>query len=319
MKITARARVIIDNDFSGDPDGLVQLAHHLLSPSVEIPLIIGSHLAPGDPFDPSSRTANNAVAAAERVIDLLGLTGHTVVAGSNEAMIDPVTPRRSAATDALIAEALRTDTTLPLYVACGAGLTEIASACLLEPSIVGRFTVVWIGGPEYDLPGVHTPPGSTGSEYNLAIDIPAARMLFASRVLLWQVPRPAYRQTLFSWAELDTQVLPAGPVGRHLVDALSAVATMAGRHGVNLGETYILGDSPLVLLTALQSAFEADPSSSEYVWVAAPGIRSDGSYDPIPVTDAREIRVYTRLDTRLLFGDLVAKLTLHAATAGENS
>lgn len=29
-----RMRVIIDNDFSGDPDGLFQLAHHLLSPSV---------------------------------------------------------------------------------------------------------------------------------------------------------------------------------------------------------------------------------------------------------------------------------------------
>lgn len=33
-----RARVIIDNDFSGDPDDLYQLVHHLLSPSVEIVL-----------------------------------------------------------------------------------------------------------------------------------------------------------------------------------------------------------------------------------------------------------------------------------------
>jgi hypothetical protein len=31
-----RQRIIIDNDFGGDPDGLFQLAHHLASPSVEI-------------------------------------------------------------------------------------------------------------------------------------------------------------------------------------------------------------------------------------------------------------------------------------------
>ncbi len=40
------ARVIVDNDFAGDPDGLFQLAHHLLCRSVEIPLIVGSHLPP---------------------------------------------------------------------------------------------------------------------------------------------------------------------------------------------------------------------------------------------------------------------------------
>ena len=53
-----RIRVIIDNDFSGDPDGLVQLAHHLLSPSVDIRAVTGLHLRPGDPFDPSDVTAD---------------------------------------------------------------------------------------------------------------------------------------------------------------------------------------------------------------------------------------------------------------------
>ena len=42
--VKPRMRVIIDNDLGGDPDGLFQLAHHLLSPSVEIRGIIASHL-----------------------------------------------------------------------------------------------------------------------------------------------------------------------------------------------------------------------------------------------------------------------------------
>jgi hypothetical protein len=41
-------RVIVDNDFSGDPDGLFQMAHLLLSPSVDIRGIIGSHLSVKD-------------------------------------------------------------------------------------------------------------------------------------------------------------------------------------------------------------------------------------------------------------------------------
>jgi hypothetical protein len=51
--VTPRMRVIVDNDFSGDPDGLFQLTHILLSPSVEIRAIIGSHLKAGDGFDNS--------------------------------------------------------------------------------------------------------------------------------------------------------------------------------------------------------------------------------------------------------------------------
>lgn len=37
-------RVIIDNDLGGDPDGLFELTHHLLSPSVEIRDIVASHM-----------------------------------------------------------------------------------------------------------------------------------------------------------------------------------------------------------------------------------------------------------------------------------
>lgn len=311
--VQPRARIIIDNDFSGDPDGLVQLVHHVLSPSVEIRAIIGSHLKPGDGFDPSERTADNAAAAARTVLDLLGRTGTIpVLAGSNVGMANPLSPIRSAATDAIIAEAMRTDTDLPLFVACGAGLTEIASAYLLEPRIASRLTLVWIGGPEHAGLAV-PPPGSHGPEYNLAIDIPAARVIFDSFMPIWQVPRDTYRQTLFTWAELLTDVRPHGAVGAHLYDALAHVADMVSKHGMNIGETYIMGDSPLVLLTALQSSFEADPSSSEYVTRTVPRICADGSYDIIPRQGPRPMRVYTRLDLRLLFADFTAKLAAHAA------
>lgn len=311
--VPARARVIIDNDFSGDPDGLLQLAHHLLSPSVDIRAVIGSHLRPGDPFDPSEVTADNAAREALDVVTRLGLDGHIpVLAGSNVGLADRATPIRSAATDAIIAEAMRDDTDLPLYLAFGAGLTELASAWLLEPRIADRLTLVWIGGPEHRGLAV-APPGSVGPEYNLNIDLIAGQVVFGdSGIPIWQIPRNAYRQTLLSTAELITRIGQAGSLGEHLERAITRVSTMAGRHGILLGETYICGDSPLVLLTALQSAFEADPSSSDYVVRPTPSFDDEGGY--IEAAGVRDMRVYTRLDVRLMFDDLFAKLDLFAAT-----
>jgi inosine-uridine nucleoside N-ribohydrolase len=303
--------VIVDNDFSGDPDGLIQLAHHLLSPSVDIRVVIGSHLRKGDPFDPSGRTADNAAAAAQRVVDLAGHSDRVpVVAGSNVALVDRFTPIRSAATDAIIAEAMRDDTDLPLYLACGAGLTEVASAVLLEPRIAERLTLVWIGGPEHK--GLaEPPPGSEGAEYNLAIDLTAAQVVFGdSAIPIWQVPRDAYRQTLMSTAELISRVRGMGALGDHLEQAITRVSTMVEAHGIHIGETYIMGDSPLVLLTALQSSFEPDPSSSTFVLRPTPAIDDAGRYVDTPT--ARPVRIYTRLDVRLMFEDFYIKLAMQA-------
>ena len=66
--VAPRMRVIVANDFSGDPDGLFQLVHLLLSPSVEIRAIIGSHLRVGDGFDRSITQADNAAKKAREVL-----------------------------------------------------------------------------------------------------------------------------------------------------------------------------------------------------------------------------------------------------------
>jgi purine nucleosidase len=306
-----RYRVIIDNDFSGDPDDLFQLAHHVLSPSVEIPFVIGSHLAPGDFFDPSDRQAENAADIARELLGLLG-SSIPVLAGSNAGLADPREARPSAASDAIVREAMRDDTDLPLFLALGAGLTELASALLTEPRIADRLTAVWIGGPEHE--GIGLPfPLEGRVEYNLAIDIPAAQTVFNDfDVPIWQVPRNTYRQALVSTTELDMRVRPHGPLGRRLADSIATLTATAEEHGLLMGETYALGDQPLVLLTALHSSFEADPSSSDYVTVRTPRMTEAGWYEARP--DGRPLRVYSRLDTRLMFEDMYLKLERFAAT-----
>ena len=302
-------RIVVDNDFSGDPDGLLQRAHHLLSPSVDIRAVIGSAVRADDVHDPSGHSADNARELVLELLELTGRTGIPVPRAPNGPLVDRATPRRSEAAETIVAEALREDDR-PLYVALGASLTQLASAYLLEPRIAERLTAVWIGGPEY--PGTAPPPGPLAVEYNLDIDLAAAQVVFNdSPIPLWQVPRDAYRQTLVSWAELQTRVRPMGELGAYLFRHLQATHDREAERGRDLGEAYVAGDSPLVLLTALQAAFEPDPSSSVYATVPAPEIGDDGFYVPRP--DGRPIRVYTRIDSRLMLEDLYAKLALHAA------
>lgn len=304
-----RVRVISDNDYAGDPDGLFQLAHHALSPSVDLRAVISSHLAPGDPFDDSGRSAANGVAAASRVLDLLGVTA-PVHAGVEAALASGGVPQPSPSSQVIIDEALRTDTGLPLFVTLGGGLTELATALLREPAIAPRLTAVWIGGPEHAELGAAPPPNPQPVEYNLKIDQRAGQVVFDSAVPLWQVPRNGYREALVSMAELVVRVRSKGPIGRHLYESLDAVHGLASTAGHNLGETYILGDNPLVLLTALQSSFEMDPSSSGSAVVPRPRIDDSGQYRDNPA--GAPMRVYSGLDLRLMFEDLFAKLDLAA-------
>lgn len=311
--VKPRMRVIIDNDFGGDPDGLFQLVHHILSPSVEIRAIIGSHLKPGDGFDPSKETATNAKKKIEEVLSIMN-TGKSfpVYQGTNNQLENDSTPQQSEAANAIIKEAMREDTKLPLYIVCGAGLTDLASAYLTEPKIANRLTLIWIGGPEYaEL--APPPPHYTSLEYNLGIDLKAGQVIFnKSSIPIWQIPRNVYRQVMMPYSSLLVKVKTQGKIGEYLTNSLERVMKMAVKYNFNIGEVYITGDSPLVLLTALQSSFEPDPSSSFYVLRPSPLINNQGLYEVNQ--SGRNIRVYTQLDVHLLLDDFYSKLALFNQT-----
>ena len=222
--------------------------------------------------------------------------------------MNTTTPDGSDGAQASSTRPTRTDTTDPLYVLLGGGLTDLASAYLEQPAIAQRLTAIWIGGPEY--PGLAVPPpDASGVEYNTNIDIKAARVVFDSPIPLWQVPRDADRQALAASPRCRRAWPPPARSGQTLYSSMDGVRTLAASVGLNIGETYIVGATPpLVLLSALQSSFQADPSSSAYATVRAPKVTADGQFRTSP--KGREIRVYTRLDTRLMMEDLYAKLSL---------
>ncbi|WP_228853005.1 nucleoside hydrolase [Aegicerativicinus sediminis] len=300
-----RVRVIIDNDFGGDPDGLFQLAHHLLSPTVEIKGIIGS-IQYGNGF---YGHPGNAQYSAEKALELLQIMKldkeFVVLEGINHPLKDTINSNSNSTATLIIEEALK-DSVKPLYIVCGAGLTNLANAYLKEPKIADKLILVWIGGTEYEEIASPPPGANKKWEYNSGIDINACKVIFnQSEIPIWQIPRDAYRQALVSYAELATKVKTVGKTGKYLMDCLDDLLKRSNR---SLGEAYVLGDSPLVMLTALQSSWERDPSSSKYLIKNAPKVSEENLFAPNKY--GREIRVYYDLDNRLMFEDFFAKLAL---------
>ena len=307
----ARMRVIIDNDYSGDPDGMFQLAHHLLSPSVNIVGIIGGHVDAIEEREKFNEGQNSADAATESAKELMSILGQQdrcpVVPGATHGMISPTEPLDSEGAQLIIREALRSDTEQPLYICCGGGLTNIASALLLHPEIASKCIVIWIGGPEYaDLSLVYD--NFTALEPNLNIDPISAQTIFnETEAQLIQVPRNMYRKCLYPVSKAMHDLRPLGTLGNYLTNRMKdAMDGWNNMFGPCIGESYILGDSPLVLLTALMISDLAD--GCVMVNHKAPYVTKD--YEFIENPNGRNIKVCTWLNLSMLYADMQCKFEM---------
>nr|WP_208383724.1 nucleoside hydrolase [Modestobacter marinus] len=281
MRITERCRVVVDNDWAGDPDGLVALAHHLLSAANRVVAVTSSHLSPV--FGPPAGGAAAGTALAQQLVDLVDGPHRPVVASGCDVPIDGG-DTRSGAADVIVAEARREDP-LPLFLVCAGPLTNVAQALRQAPEIAQRLTLVWVGGA---LDG-------GAFEYNRETDAQAAREVLACRDLaISQFPLETYRRCTYSVAELEQDLGGSGRVGAWL---WQRYVELPVPDFLPQPETWPLGDSPPVLVTALD-----DAACSWTESLVAPG--------------GAVRRVCTDVDTRLLVADLLARLRRHERRQG---
>ena len=272
LRLAEQCRVIVDNDWAGDPDGLVALAHHLLSPTNRVVAVTGSLLNPL--FGPLGSTAERGTVLAQELVDLVGGPARPPVHTGAEHPFDGAST--SAASAAIVAEARRDDD-LPLFLVCAGPLTNVAAALEQAPEIASWLTLVWVGGAR----------AAGAAEYNRDTDASAAELVLGrSGLPIWQFPLETYRRCAYSVAELEQDLAGSGRIGRWL---WTRFLELPLPDWIRLGGVWPLGDSPPVLVTAL-----GDESSSYTETAAAPagGVR----------------RVYTDVDVRLLLGDMLAKL-----------
>jgi hypothetical protein len=223
--------LVVDNDFGGDPDGLVSLAHILLRsrPGMTV-LVTTSPLDPGlaeaAGADPAT-TASLGQQLAEQLVELMGLHEVQVITGAEAT--GTTDGQISAAARAIATESTRFDRTTVL---CGGPLTNVAAALRLDTSLANRTTLAWVGGTLAD---------AGRGEYNSDTDFEAAAEVLASGMPLVRIPCEEYTHMGVAVDAVKNVLAAASPVGSWLAERLLDVPPF-----VQLGTTLTLGDSVLV-------------------------------------------------------------------------
>lgn len=132
-----------------------------------------------------------------------------VYKGAGQFLKDRKTPVVSEAAEDLVRRALLHTEEDPLYIIGIAAATNLASAILLEPEIVSRIVVIWLGGSAFHCEEIE--------EFNLAGDVLAAQVLFDSEVPLVQLPCWGVVESFsISRPELETYLLGKNKLADYL-------------------------------------------------------------------------------------------------------
>lgn len=286
-----KIRLIINTDAKNEADDQYAIVHALLTQKFCVKGIVAAHFG----------EARTKTSMEESFAEILRVLGHMelpeavpVLRGAPHALEAAGKPVASEGSSLIIREALSTDPR-PLFCIFLGPLTDLASAIALRPDIAGRMQAVWIGGNSW-------PKG--GPEFNLANDILAANLVYASQVPLWQIPRNVYNKIKVSLAELQARVRPCGKIGHYLFTQMVEFnEAFAQNPGWPLGESWVLGDSAAIGVLL-------DPHEYCYQMYKAPRVDEEMNY--IHDTGYREIRFYHDIDSRFILEDFYAKLRIFA-------
>jgi len=205
-----KVRIVIDTDTYNEIDDQFAVVHALLSP--EKLTVEGLYAAPffnklsTSPGDGMEKSYDEIL----RLLDRLDVPSENLAfRGSNGFLADYEHPYASAAADDLIKRAMNSDDLL--YVVAIGALTNIASAILIEPKIIEKIVVVWLGGHALWWP--HT------IEFNLAGDVLASRLVLDCGVPLVLIPcrgvTTHFRTTV---SEIEQNVQGRGAIGDYLAE-----------------------------------------------------------------------------------------------------
>ena len=118
-------------------------------------------------------------------------------------------PISSPAADNIIQNAINCSVEDPLYIIAIGAITNVASAILLDPEIINKIVVVWLGGNALYWPD--------NNEFNLKQDIGGAQVLLDSGVSLVLIPCNGVTSHLFSTVpEIEKYIEPHGKIGKFL-------------------------------------------------------------------------------------------------------
>ena len=205
-----KVRVVIDTDTYNEVDDQFAIAYALMS---EARMTVEAIYAAPFHNERSSGPADGMERSHDEIMRLLQLMRRSpaVHRGSTDYLGPALTPQRNAAVTDLIERAMASTAADPLYVVGLAVLTNVASAMLVEPRIIERIVLVWLGGHALHWPDTR--------EFNLRQDVAAARVVFDAGVPMVLMPcEGVVRQLSTTMPELERFVEPHGELGRFLTE-----------------------------------------------------------------------------------------------------
>jgi inosine-uridine nucleoside N-ribohydrolase len=209
---SGRVRMALDTDTYNEIDDQFALAYALLSEErIDVEAVYAAPFlntrsnGPGDGMEKS-------YAEIVRILERMGVAAEGLaLRGSDGFLPSAGEALESPAADDLVERAMRSPEDQPLYVVAIGAPTNVASAILIEPNIVERIVVLWLGG---------TPPWwPDAREFNLQQDLPASRVLLDSGVPLVLFPTWGVTSHLLTTlAEVESHLKGKGRLCDYLVD-----------------------------------------------------------------------------------------------------
>ena len=206
-----KVRMVLDTDTYNVVDDQFALAYALKSPER-----VGLEAVYAAPFynDRSNSPEDGMEKSYDEIIKILNLMGVKpegfVFKGSAGYLKNARTPRESEAAADLVKRAMARDDE-PLYVVAIGAITNVASAILMEPGIINRIVVIWLGGNALFWKDTR--------EFNLSQDIHASRLILDCGVPLVHVPCMGVTTHLTTTVpELEHYLMGKSALGTYLVD-----------------------------------------------------------------------------------------------------
>ena len=284
--------VVLDTDTYNEVDDQFAVVHALLSPEkinlqalYAAPFFNHRSTGPADGMEKSYQEIH-------RLLDRMDVSPEGLVfRGSTTYLTDRDHPCNSDAAEDLIAKAMaRSEDDDPLYVATIGCITNVASAILMEPEIIKRIVVVWLGGHAFHWPDT--------KEFNLWQDPEAARVVFDCGVPLVQIPVMGVCSHLHTTIpEIERYVQGRGEIGDFLAE------TVKGYHKDHYAWSKVIWDIATI-------AYLLDESWTPTNLVHSPIVTDQGtwSFD----SSRHLIRSAVHVNRDPIFRDLFAKLQKHS-------
>lgn len=206
--LEGKINIVIDTDTYNEIDDQFALAYALKSDDRLIIEAIYAAPFSNKIIDNPSEGMLKSYEEIQRVLNVLNLKKEVLVfKGSTHYLTDIETPCMSEAVEDIVKRAMNAKE--PLYAVALGAITNIASAILLEPKIIEKIVIIWMGG--------NSLYWNDAKDFNLMQDVIGARILFDSGVPIIHIPAlNVTSHLLASVFEIEYYLNNKNPIGTYL-------------------------------------------------------------------------------------------------------